>query len=160
MKKLLIILVLLINLWSDGLPPEGYHEIERHTFISNASDYSDYVLIGYAHLLTGDYPKPYLVENDVALYKGYKFNTLYIFVMSRELFDTQGGLEGINFEGLLEKNKYSPFPSEIYIVDDNCSVLQDDYYYKIESIDDANIAFKLQKRILTDKEGERKVITY
>jgi hypothetical protein len=160
MKTLFVLFILILNLWSDTLPPEGYHYVSRKTYITNVSQYSNYVLIGYADLLTGDYPKPYLIENDVALYKGYKFNTLYIYAMSRELFDAHGGLEGIDLEGLSKKSQYSPFPSDIYIVDDNCSVLQDDYYYDIESIDDANIVFKLQQRIITDKEGETKVIHY
>ncbi len=174
MKKLFVFFVLILNLWSDTLPPEGYHYVSRKTHITNVSQYSNYVLIGYVEAISGGVESTYLIEDNASLDRGYKFNPFYIFAMTRELFEAGGGLDGIDFETLAEQNgdcntfivdsaegdKCYPFPYELYILDDNCTVAKDDYYYAIESIDDANVTFALQKRVLTDDEGNTQEITY
>jgi len=162
MKKLLILSLLMFKLWGDLPPPEGYHFVERKSVITNVSHYPNHVVIGYiAGDLVGS-PRSYLVEDNVALARGYKFDPFYIIVMSRELFDTYGGLEAINFDALRKAkgNLYSPFPYEWDTADDNCSVTKDTYYYRIESINDSNTTFELQKRILTDRDGATQTITY
>ncbi len=174
MKKLFVFFVLILNLWGDTLPPEGFHYVSRKTHISNVSQYSNYVLIGYVKVISGEVESKYLIEDNVALDRGYKFNSFYIFAMTHELFEASGGLDNIDFETLAEQNgdcntytaqpaegnKCYPFPYEYYTSDDNCSVVHDDYYYEIESIDDANVTFKLQKRVLTDDNGHTQTINY
>ncbi len=160
MKKMLILFLLIFTLWGDLPPPEGFHYIDRSTFITNVSEHSKYVFVGYLYRMD---EHQYLIEDNTALRLGTSLDTGLLFIIKRAFFDAYGGLEGINFDALARQKEdvmFFPFPFPQNIADDNCNVTKDDYYYEIEEVDDSNITFKLQKRILTDSEGVTQTITY
>lgn len=163
MRTVYMVLFLVIAAWSDVLPNGSTYYV-RDIHISNSSQFPQYVLIDSLYSLVYQESSNLIVHDDVALqHIGAIPEEKYLFVVTRSLFDTHGGLEAIDFDQLRTKHleMKAPFPKAGYVVtDDNCSVTKDAYYYRIESINDANITFKLQKRILTDSEGATQTINY
>ncbi len=177
MRAVFITVLVVYNVIAHAFTTDELHYVVPETIITNVTQYPDYVLIGLEYSAVFPDPEPFVfverIEENVSL--GPFFYYDYLLVMPLELFDTYGGLDGIDFEALAEQNgscntdetwqktdnKCLPFYIQHYLVEDNCTVYHDKYYYEIKSISDDGITFKLQKRVLTDNDGEmQQIITY
>ena len=164
MKAISVILLLLTLAWCDDLP-EGSTIYVRDIYLVNTAQFSKYIFIDSLRSLIYNESYNKLVEDNVSLkhHMGSMPATKYFFVVKKSYFDEHGGLDGIDFNALEERHPEmkAPFPEAgDVIVDGNCSVKKDAYYYEIESFNDTNMTFKLQQRVLTDNEGKTEVIRY
>lgn len=80
--------ILMMNFASADDIPENSHPLSRCVKFVNINDFSDVVLIGfYTGPVVNKY-EAYQIENDKCLDKGYKFNTLYIYWTTKEIFNS------------------------------------------------------------------------
>lgn len=105
MKKILCLGILLIagfSLIHADVIPAGHHVVSRVVTIANCDDYPGYTLVGY---ITGPMIADYdlqIIEQDVPLNKGYKFNEMKLYAVHQDVIETIGRVEDLNFSELTQ----------------------------------------------------------
>lgn len=157
MKKNIIILLLLIlciQISTGDVIPGGHHVVSRSVTISNCDEYPDYTLVGY---ITGPMIVDYellIVEQDVHLNKGYKFNELKLYAIRSDVINAMGSVENIDF-GYLTR---VAAPIEIidtaptYVVDAN-TLISEAIVYTIWGVSEGELIIYISERRLEYDDG-------
>jgi hypothetical protein len=156
-----IVLLIALKLFSDVLPPNS-HEVERSVYITNVSAYHDIYLIGMVKFVGSTVDTIYRIQDNIPLYKGYKFNTLDIFAIEASLVD-----DNISLNSAAIDHIYTNYtPAEVLdpyggTVTNDDPLQAEQYFYKIERVTDMNLYLRLYKAILTYNDGSPdKIISY
>ena len=169
MKKnvlsIILSVMLLIGIVSSSLAdiiPEGSHVVHREVSITNLKDFPEFLLIGY---ITGPMIDGYeiqVIEDNVPLNKGYKFNTYSLFAITKSLVQQAGGVEKIDFKKIAESIPPIEIldPGDQYVVDEN-PLSEEFYYYAIIKATDETLQMKLTRQVLKYQNGQPdKTINY
>ena len=165
MKRIIWItlFLLLIASYSQGdiLPPNS-HPLDRQIYITNLSDYPQVSLIGY---ITGPMIPDYeiqVIEADVSLSKGYKFNTFKVFAIYHQIIEDAGGIDNIE----LDKIAQTKPPADIidpyggFVTNDNPLAAQY-YYYRITEVTDSTLRLSLHRAIYKyNNDSPDKIVNY
>jgi hypothetical protein len=148
-----LVLVVAIKLFSDVLPPDS-HPVDRSVYITNISDYPAISLIGIVKYVGFRVDTVYRIQENVPLYKGYKFNTLDIFAIESHLLGDKISLDSTAVNHIY--TKYSP--AEVLdpyggTVSNDDPLQAEEYFYKITRVTDANAYLKLYKAIQHYNDG-------
>ena len=157
--------MLLIGIVSSSLAdviPEGYHFVHREVSITNLKDFPEFLLIGY---ITGPMIDGYeiqVIEDNVPLNKGYKFNTYSLFAITKSLVEQAGEIENIDFKKIAETIPPIEIldPGDQYVADEN-PLSEEFYYYTIIKATDETLQVKLTRQVLKYQNGQPdKTINY
>jgi hypothetical protein len=148
-----LVLLLAIKLFSDVIPPDS-HVVERSVFITNTSAYPQVYLIGIVKFVGSRVDSIYRIQDNVPLYKGYKFNTLDLFAIETSLVTTKISLDSSAVDHI-----YSNYaPAEVLdpfggTVTNDDPLQAEQYFYRIERITDTNLYLKLFMGIFKYNDG-------
>lgn len=169
MKKnvlsIILSVMLLIGIVSSSLAdiiPEGSHVVHREVSITNLKGFPEFLLIGY---ITGPMIDGYeiqVIEDNVPLNKGYKFNTYSLFAITKSLVEQAGGVENIDFKKIAESIPPIEIldPGDQYVADEN-PLSEEFYYYAIVKATDDTLQVKLTRQVLKYQNGQPdKTINY
>ena len=142
-----IFLFAFVVLKSDIIP-ENSHQVQRTVQITNCSDFPDIQFVGYITGPMADENDFYLIEDDLLLHKGYKFNSLYVFGIKKNSLTELGGIENLTEDYVLEKVDPGAILSSATLYIDNSSMLEkDEIYYEMEKISEDVFVAKLKTQI-------------
>jgi hypothetical protein len=153
-----IVLVLLLLGWASPLVgdviPENTHPVERNVYITNLDDFPEIMLVSY---VTGPMIQGYemtVIEQDVPLSKGYKFNQLQLFAIKKAFVDQLGGIDQIDFAKVAEQMPPADIvdPGPYFVPEDN-PVATDSYYYKITEVTETVLTLQLDHRVISFNDG-------
>lgn len=142
--------------------PEGYHVVHREVSITNLKDFPEFLLIGY---ITGpmiDGYEIHVIEDNIPLDKGYKFNTYALFAMTKSVAEQAGGVENIDFKKIADTIPPVEIldPGDQYVADEN-PLSEEYYYYTIIKATDDTLQVKLTRQVLKYQNGQPdKTINY
>ena len=148
-------------LWADVIP-EGCHVVHREVSLTNLKDFPEFLLIGY---ITGPMIDGYelqVIEDNVPLDKGYKFNTYALFAITKSLIEEAGGVENIDFKKIADTIPPVEIldPGDQYVADEN-PLSEEYYYYAIVKATDDTLQVKLTRQVLKYQNGQPdKTINY
>lgn len=152
-RALLIVLMWAAPLVADVIPPNT-HPVERKVSITNLEDFPEIVLVSY---VTGPMIEGYeatVVEQNIPLTRGYKFNQLRLFAVQKAIVDQLGGIDRIDFAKAAEQMPPADIvdPDTYFVPEDN-PVAADAYYYTVEETTDTILTLQLQYRVITFNDG-------
>jgi len=88
--------------FADVIPPDS-HYVTRTVVIANTSQFPEVQLVGY---ITGPTISGYQIEQikeNIALVKGYKFNTYTVYAVKTSFIQSKGGISAIDFSAIVQK---------------------------------------------------------
>jgi hypothetical protein len=153
MKRTALFIAVVFGLGFADVIPGGSHWVGHEVFITNAGDFPQCKVIEFIENVMGD-DIAYVVEDTVKLFKGYKFNGFSLFAIRTSLLDSCGGVNGLNFQAIKGHLTGASIvdPTGTYI-SDATPMVNDTYYYQIESVSNNNLILKLAKRIKHYSDG-------
>lgn len=160
-----LLVVILSNIivyfvYSDIIP-DNSHSVTRDVVITNCNDFNDIQFIGY---ITGPLVEEtnfYEINENEKLTKGYKFNTLYIFGISKTALNNIGGVENLTEDYVYSKvNPKQILSSNIYFINDESLLEKDEIFYEIVKYSNDILKVEIKKRILTFQDNKTKTINY
>ncbi|MBN2532687.1 MAG: hypothetical protein JXB88_07350 [Spirochaetales bacterium] len=164
MKNIIIIGILLtvwIGICCADVIPEGHHIVSRGVIIANCNDYPDYTLVGY---ITGPMIDDYellVVKQDVAINKGYKFNTFRLYAIRQEVIQAMGGVEYIDYSYLIDIiPPVSIINPAAFTIEDANPLSSETIIYTIYGIENGKLVLYISERRLGFNDGSSPVIEY
>lgn len=161
-KKLFLIMaiigILAVSFVSADVIPENSHYLYRCVKFVNLNEFSNVVMIGYYTGPVVDTYEAYQIENGVCLEKGYKFNSLNIYWVTKEGFDSLDikNLNVTNLTLLLED-----VAVEGAYVDESNPLIKETIEYSIAGFKDGNLIIYKSKQISEYNNGQsNKVETF
>lgn len=166
MKKRLLCMLCGLMFWvgrlSGDVIPEHTHYVERQVMVTNLSAFPEVVLVAY---VTGPMIASYevaLIQENVPLNKGYKFNQLRVFALKKSALDDKGGLAAINFQRIAATRPPAEIldPAGTY-VDNESPLIFEAHYYRIQQVTAAVLTLKLERSLYRYNNGAaERVVTY
>ncbi len=142
--------------------PDGHHFVNREVSLTNLKDFPEFLLVGY---ITGPMIDGYeiqIIEDNVPLDKGYKFNAYKLFAILKSLAEQAGGVENIDLKKIADTTPPVEIldPGDQYVPDDN-PLSEEYYYYTIIKATDETLNIKLTRQVLKYQNGQPdKTINY
>lgn len=147
---------------SGDMIPGDSHYVERSVYLTNVADFPDVTLIGYITGPMVENYSVYVVQSNVPLDKGYKFNKLRIFALKKSAVEQKGGLAAIDFKRLAAAHPPAEMldPAGYYLSNDH-ALASEAHFYRISQATDATMTLTLDRSIYRFKDGTPdRVITY
>jgi hypothetical protein len=102
-----------------------------------------------------------IVEQDVPLTKGYKFNTLKLYAIRQEVIDAAGGIENIDYDSLIQVVS----PVEIidpagFTIEDANPLVSEKITYTVWGVENGTLVLYISERRLEYNDGSPDTVEY
>jgi hypothetical protein len=145
---------------SDVIFP-GTHYISTDVRIDNINSFPDVAVIAHVYAVMGTVA-PYVVEQNMSLYKGYKFNGLKLFAIKKSLLNSAGGIGSLDFTKIETQFTGASIidPAGIFGYSDN-PLKSQSFTYSIAEVTDTSVTLRLTKGVFSFNDGRKdEVVSY
>jgi hypothetical protein len=164
MKKIALIVsifaLLAISSFADVIPPDS-HFVTRTVMIANCNAYPEIRLVGYITGISFQGYKLDEIKENVALNKGYKFNTYKVYALKTSFVQNAGGVSAIDFTPIAAKlPALGIIDPGSYYIENTKPLATETYVYRIWGYDTAGkLIVYLSKSTITYNDGTPAKIT-
>jgi len=159
----IILLILLVPVYIHGdVLPEDSHLVHRQVFITNLTEFPQIQLLGY---ITGPMIQNYqiqVIEEDVPLSKGYKFNDIKIVAITNEAIEDAGGIENIAFDLIAQRKPPASIidPFGGYVANSN-PLIAEEYYFQVTVVTEKSLFLRLYRTVLKyNNDSPDRIVNY
>jgi hypothetical protein len=146
MISIILLLTLIPTSNADVLFP-GTKGYSRCVSITNLNDYPDVVFVGYVTGPLVHCENPYLINSSDCLTECYKANTLTVYAIEKEYFDSIG-LDEIDFESDTNILPYTfDFNMNFDVTSDTNPLTKEERYYSVAGFNDTALILYEERRV-------------
>jgi hypothetical protein len=144
---LIVLLLILIPTSNADVLFPGMKTYDRCVSISNLGDYPDVVFVGYITGPVIQCENPYIINSSDCLTQFYKANTLTVYAIERDYFDSTG-LNEIDFESDSNILPYTfDFNVNFDVTSDTNPLTKEERYYSVAGFNDTALILYEERRV-------------